>query len=173
MASNIDPRVLSVTVVCTFWTLLSFAVVVTALSVCAITLHLTSSTTFPSFLASLICVSSLSIRTLAEKCLRNNSQALFSSTSSFIMCSPVECTLKASDDDKGDGPALTRHATGFHRFCLPHGQSQALSDSPLLLSSQGDLSVRQLRAKPPGNGERTARFIERWLLLQSWLCKST
>ena len=61
MTLKIGPRALSVTTICIIWALLFVALVIAVLAICAITLHLTDSTTFPSFLASLICVSPPSV----------------------------------------------------------------------------------------------------------------
>ena len=66
--------VVSIVVVVHLWTLLLVAIIVITLGVCAIVLRLTSPTTFPSFIAGLICVSInsavVTIRYLADKSIK-------------------------------------------------------------------------------------------------------
>ena len=63
--------VVSTVVVLHLWTLLLVAVIIIALGVCAFVLRLTSPTTFPSFIAGLICVSlnsaAVLVRSLADR----------------------------------------------------------------------------------------------------------
>ena len=75
--------VVSTVIVLHLWTLLPVAIIIIALDVCAIVMRLTSPTTFPSFIAGLICVSINSAAVLIRSLADGDVEVLHDSSLSF------------------------------------------------------------------------------------------